>query len=63
VERWLFNGLHSLDFRFWYDKRPLWDIGMIVLSLGALAASAIGLVFGFRRLFRILGITRRLPSH
>src|SRR5690606_40756074 len=35
VERWLYNGLHSLDFSFWYDKRPLWDIGMIVLSLGA----------------------------
>ncbi len=27
VERWLYNGLHSLDFAFWYSKRPLWDIG------------------------------------
>src|SRR5690606_15513659 len=53
LERWLFNGLHSLDFAFWYDKRPLWDIGMIILSLGGLIASAIGLVFGFRRLSRI----------
>ena len=34
VERWLYNGLHSLDFGFWYDRRPLWDIGMILLSLG-----------------------------
>ena len=31
VERWLYNGLHSLDFSFWYDRRPLWDIGMIAL--------------------------------
>lgn len=54
VERWLFNGLHSLDFRFWYDKRPLWDIGMIVLSIGALVTSAIGLVFGVRRIGRKL---------
>jgi hypothetical protein len=52
LERWLYNGLHSLDFGFWYDRRPLWDIGMIVLSLGALATSAIGLVLGFRRLLR-----------
>ncbi len=49
LERWLYNGLHSLDFGFWYDKRPLWDIGMITLSLGALVTSAIGLWFGMKR--------------
>ena len=27
IERWLYNGLHSLDFSFWYNKRPLWDVG------------------------------------
>jgi hypothetical protein len=52
VERWLYNGLHSLDFGFWYDKRPLWDIGMIVLSLGALGASVLGLWLGLRRVRR-----------
>jgi hypothetical protein len=52
VERWLYNGLHSLDFGFWYDRRPLWDIGMIVLSLGALVTSAVGMWLGFRRLRR-----------
>jgi hypothetical protein len=51
LERWLFNGLHSLDFGFWYDRRPLWDVGMILLSLGALATSSIGLYLGMRRLF------------
>ena len=50
IERWLFSGLHSLDFGFWYDRRPFWDLGMILLSLGALATSAIGVVLGFRRL-------------
>jgi hypothetical protein len=49
VERWLYNGLHSLDFGFWYDKRPLWDIGMIVLCLGALASSTIGVWIGLKR--------------
>jgi hypothetical protein len=52
VERWLYNGLHSLDFGFWYDRRPLWDIGMILLSLGALATSTIGMWLGFKRLKR-----------
>jgi hypothetical protein len=52
IERWLYNGLHSLDFGFWYDRRPLWDIGMILLSLGALVTSAIGLWLGLKRLRR-----------
>jgi hypothetical protein len=52
VERWLYNGLHSLDFRFWYSKRPLWDVVMITLLLGGLAASSIGLYYGARRLVR-----------
>ena len=51
LERWLFRGLHSLDFSFWYSRRPLWDIGLIVLSLGALATSTIGMCLGFKRLF------------
>jgi hypothetical protein len=52
LERWLYNGLHSLDFGFWYDRRPLWDVGMIVLSLGALVTSTIGVWIGWKRLRR-----------
>ena len=52
IERWLYNGLHSLDFGFWYDRRPLWDIGMILLSLGALVTSTVGMWVGFKRLRR-----------
>jgi hypothetical protein len=59
VERWLYNGLHSLDFSFWYQKRPLWDIGMILLSLGGLASSGIGLYLGVRRLGRGARTVRR----
>jgi hypothetical protein len=50
VERWLYSGLHSLDFAFWYHKRPLWDLGVILLLAGGLAVSFIGLYFGLRRL-------------
>jgi hypothetical protein len=56
VERWLYNGLHSLDFSFWYNRRPLWDIGVIALCLGGLASSGIGLFLGIKRLKR--GVTR-----
>ncbi|HUL82737.1 MAG TPA: PepSY domain-containing protein [Gammaproteobacteria bacterium] len=52
LERWLYNGLHSLDFSFWYSRRPLWDIGMILLCAGALASSIIGLCLGVKRLGR-----------
>ena len=52
AERWLYNGLHSLDFSFWYYKRPLWDVGMILLSLGGLTTSAIGLCLGMKRVVR-----------
>ncbi|MGC3981052.1 MAG: PepSY domain-containing protein [Steroidobacteraceae bacterium] len=59
IERWLYNGLHSLDFKFWYSKRPLWDIGMIILLLGGLATSVMGVYLGIKRLRRDLA--RVLP--
>jgi hypothetical protein len=52
VERWLYNGFHSLDFSFWYYKRPLWDAGVILLSLGGMLVSFIGLVMGIKRVRR-----------
>lgn len=59
VERWLYNGLHSFDVGYLYT-RPLWDIVMLVLLLGGLASSAIGLYLGAKRLLRSL--VRGLPS-
>ena len=52
LNRWLVFGLHTFDFSFWYYNRPLWDIGMIALSIGGGVSSAIGLFIGFRRLKR-----------
>ena len=60
LNRWLFNGLHSLDFSFWYYNRPIWEIGVIVLSVGGIATSGIGMFLGFRRLGR--GLRRRFQS-
>ena len=52
LRRWLYQGLHSLDFPFLYYKRPLWDVVVIVLSIGGLALSATTLVPAWRRLRR-----------
>ncbi len=59
VERWIYNGLHSLDFSFWYNRRPLWDIGVLTLMIGGLASSSIGLFVGIRRLRRSARQTAR----
>ena len=50
--RWLYHGLHSLDFPFWYYRRPLWDIVLIGLSLGGFVLSATTLMPAWRRLAR-----------
>ena len=52
VNRWLYHGLHSLDFPFLYYRRPLWDIVVIALSLGGLILSATTLVPALHRLRR-----------
>ena len=52
LERWLYHGLHSLDFPFWYYSRA-WDVVMIALLSGGSVLSAIGVVIGWRRLRRL----------
>ena len=34
MTRWLYHGLHSLDFPWLYNHRPAWDIVVLVLMLG-----------------------------
>lgn len=50
VYRWLYNGLHSFDIWWLWQRRPLWDLCVITFSLGGLLLSAIGVVIGWRRL-------------
>jgi hypothetical protein len=52
VNRWLYHGLHSLDFPFLYHRRPLWDVVVIALSLGGIVLSATTLVQAVHRLRR-----------
>ena len=64
TRRWLYQGLHSLDFPFLYYRRPLWDIVAIVLSLGGLALSVTTFLPALRRLRRrvywLVGAARKL---
>jgi len=53
--RWLYHGFHSLDFPFMYYKRPLWDIVVILLSLGGIAISVTSALPAWRRLVRQSG--------
>src|SRR6266849_116156 len=64
--RWLFAGLHRLDFAAWLRTRPVWDIIVITLMLGGLAGSATGVYLAVRRMrsdvvmvFRLLTGVRR----
>ena len=52
LQRWIYHGLHSLDFSFWYYSRPAWDIGVIVLCSGGAVLSAVGVWISVRRLRR-----------
>jgi len=51
VARWLYNGLHSLDFRPLFSARPLWDLVVILLCLVGAAFSVTSVWIGWRRLW------------
>jgi hypothetical protein len=52
VNRWLYRGLHSLDFPWLYNYRPLWDIVVITLMLGGTALCVTSIVMTWRVLAR-----------
>ncbi len=52
IYRWLFNGLHSLDFPGLVATRPLWDVVMLtLLTLGFLFSLA-GVVVGWKKVLQ-----------
>ena len=52
IQRWIYNGLHSLDFSFLAWKRPLWDIVLIILLIGGTIVCLSGTVMGIKFLKR-----------
>jgi hypothetical protein len=53
-ERWLYRGLHSLDFNFLYPYRPAWDVVVWLLLAGGLLLSLLGAYLGLARVGRWL---------
>ncbi len=39
VDRWAYAALHEFDFPWLYNQRPLWDIVLILVSIGGAALS------------------------
>lgn len=58
LNRWLYHGLHSLDFPFLYYRRPLWDVVVLALSIGGLVLSATTLTASWRRVKRSIWVWR-----
>lgn len=52
LNRWLYKGLHDLDFPFLYYRRPSWDIVIVGLSIGGIVLSVTTLIPSYRRLRR-----------
>jgi hypothetical protein len=50
--RWLFEGLHRLDFTPTLRQRPGWDVLMIALLAGVTAVCGTGTYMGFKSLLR-----------
>lgn len=61
--RWLYNGLHSFDILWLWERRPLWDIVVIAFSLGGAALSMLGVIAGWRRLRGDLGWAKPVTRH
>ena len=64
MNRWLYHGLHSLDFPWLYEYRPLWDIVVIAFMIGGTALCVTSLILAWRvvgrKLTRLAG--NRVPG-
>ncbi len=63
--RWLFDGLHRIDFTAWLRVRPLWDIIVLFLMLGGTFGVGTGFYLAIRRIRIDLwrsGRGKRAPS-
>lgn len=54
VERWLSRGLHSFEFPWLYNHRPLWDIVVISLLLAGSGLCLTSLVLAWRAMGRLV---------
>src|SRR5262249_31633406 len=63
LQRWIYHGLHSLDFNFWYYQGWAWTTAMVFLNAGGGVLSGGGVIpasEGGRR--SIKGVTRSVGA-
>lgn len=56
--RWLYHGLHSMDFPWLYAHRPAWDIVVLTLMSGGTALALTALLLAVRALRRIFPLAK-----
>lgn len=54
LDRWLYHGLHSMNFPWLYNYRPAWDIVVIAFMIGGTALAVTSLVLAWQVLGRKL---------
>jgi PepSY-associated TM region len=62
MSRWAYHGLHSLDFPWLYNYRPLWDVVVITFMVGGTALCVTSLILAWRvigRKLRAFGLPAR----
>ena len=66
MSRWLYHGLHSLNFPWLYKHRPLWDIVVLGFMAGGTALCVTSLILAWRVVTRTLtkwlGSERESPT-
>jgi hypothetical protein len=60
--RWLFGGLHRIDFTAWMRARPIWDIIVLFLMTGGLALAVTGFYLALRRVGSDIARVIRIAS-
>jgi hypothetical protein len=58
VTRWLYHGLHSINFPWLYNHRPAWDLVVLALMLGGTTLCVTSVIIGFQLLRRKLSFRR-----
>ena len=59
MTRWLYHGLHSMDFPWLYNYRPAWDIVVLTLMLGGLWLCVTSVQLGWGLVVRKLSFAGR----
>jgi hypothetical protein len=62
VDRWLYHGLHSINFPWLYNYRPAWDIVVLTLMLGGTSLCVTSVIIGFQLVRRKLFVRRAMGT-